>query len=272
MTDRHQDRTAGDLKRAAEDSQTVDLNSMGELLKRSDIQDKGVPNGSTAMPKRSQSDNDVFSEKSETSSSERASDSDVRTPSGAFDSMPPMSRKAREQGEELDCRMTNKLMIDDFTEPQDTETVEQRRKRKGQIERNLHNQRTYYEQRNNFESDEASDIQSEIDSTGERAYTYDDKMRALVKMFIQSFVPFHLIHGSYFQNLLRNSFGIRKMPKLVEFQNFFQTIHELGTKYITQTLGGAKSYTLIFEFWKTTNRRHQYLTIRGSYIDVFVRR
>ena len=184
----------------------------------------------------------------------------------------PPNSKPWQKEEELNCRQTNKSMIDDFTEPHDTETVEQRRRRKGRIERNLHNQRTYYEQRNNFESDEASDIQSEIDSSGERVYTYDEKMRALVKMFIESFVPFHLIHGSYFQNLLRNSFGIRKMPKLVEFKNFFQTIHELGTKYIMQTLGGAQSYTLIFEFWKTTNRRHQYLTVRGSYIDVFVRR
>lgn len=168
--------------------------------------------------------------------------------------------------------MSNQLMIDDFTELHDTETVEQRERRKGQIERNLHNQRTYYDQRNNFESDEASDIQSEIDSNGERVYTYDEKMCALVKMFIESFVPFHLIHGSYFQNLLRNSFGIRKMPKLVEFKNFFSIMHELATKHITQTISGAQSYTLIFEFWKTANRRHQFLTIRGSYIDVFVRR
>lgn len=214
------------------------------------------------------------------SNSESSQTVDLSSSCDSFRPPPPLDeaseraakRKDWEQSEELSCRMSNQLMIDDFTEPNDTETVEQREKRKDKIKRNLHNQRTYYEQRNNFESDASSDLQSEIDSTGEHVYTYDEKMRALMKMFIQSFVPFHLIHGSYFQNLLRNSFGIRKMPKLVEFKNFFSIMHELATKYITQTLSGAQSYTLIFEFWKTANRRHQFLTIRGSYIDVFVRR
>ena len=91
-------------------------------------------------------------------------------------------------------------------------------------------------------------------------------------MFIDSLVPFHLIHGHYFSNLLRNTFGIRKMPKLVQFRELFFIMYSLGHKYISQTISGAQSYTLIFEFWKTTNRRHQYITVRASYIDVFVRR
>ena len=233
MADPDSDQTAVE-KQTAEDDRSVRLEPAVELLQQSD----------------------------RTSDSDRTDESNARALAN------------REKGEELSCPMTNKLMIEDFakTDTDDTETVRQRSRRKSSIERNLHNTRTYYEQRNNFESDEASDIQSEIESNGERVYTYDEKMRALVKMFVESFVPFHLIHGSYFQNLLRNSFGIRKMPKLIEFRNFFETIHELGGRYIKQTLGGAQSYTLIFEFWKTTNRRHQYLTIRGSYIDVFVRR
>lgn len=269
MAGADQDQMIADSKQATENSQTARLDSVVELLQRSDVKDEGKPRGERpgARPSllgSSQSD--------QTSDSERLSKSDARLLESNVINLPSNSGKSWQKDEELNCRATNKSMIDDFTEPHDTEMVEQRRRRKGRIERNLHNQHTYYEQRNNFESDEASDIQSEIDSNGGRLYTYDEKMRALVKMFIESFVPFHLIHGSYFQNLLRNSFGIRKMPKLVQFKNFFETIHELGTKYVMQTLGGAQSYTLIFEFWKTTNRRHQYVTIRASYIDVFVRR
>lgn len=168
----------------------------------------------------------------------------------------------------------NHLVVDDFTEPfDDEETVERRNGRKNQIERNMHNQKAYYDQKNNIDSDEASDcIQSDLDSKTGRLHTYDEKMKELVKMFIESFVPFNLLHGDYFSNIIRNSFSIRKMPKLIQFKDLFRIMYELGTKYVCQTVSGSKSYSLIFEFWKTTNRRHQYITVRVAYIDVFVRR
>ena len=45
----------------------------------------------------------------------------------------------------------NQLQIDDFTEPfDDEETIEQRKERKNRISRNLHNQKTYYDQKVKF--------------------------------------------------------------------------------------------------------------------------
>lgn len=97
------------------------------------------------------------------------------------------------------------------------EELEQKSNRKQIIERNLHNQKTYYDQRNNVESDEMSDIQSDFDSK-DKHVSLDTKMKELVKLLIESFVPFNILHGSYFSNLLRSRFSIRKMPKLVQMR------------------------------------------------------
>jgi len=160
---------------------------------------------------------------------------------------------------------------DDFAEPfDDEESKTNRELRKTMIDRDIHNQKAYYDQKNNVESD-ASDILSDCSSTDEFV-SFDKRMKEMVNMFNRSFVPYGLLHSSFFVNLLRSSFNLRKMPKLCQMRDFFYIMYELGTKYIKQTVSGSQSYTIAFEFWKSANKRHQYITVRVSYIDVFHRR
>ena len=81
----------------------------------------------------------------------------------------------------LSRQFDNNLQLDDFAEPFDDErSKEERNQRRTRINRNLHNQQAYYDQKNNIESD-ASDIQSDCGSN-DRPYTLDERMCEMVKV------------------------------------------------------------------------------------------
>lgn len=84
------------------------------------------------------------------------------------------------------------VQFDNYPEPfDDEETINERDQREVKLKRNLHNQKAYFNQRNNIESD-TSDIQSDCSNSSERLYTLDERMREMVTMFNQSFVPYGL--------------------------------------------------------------------------------